>query len=395
MMKEIEKPSPNDVFAPLSNEYQYPIANLMTNATDWILSQDFKGGQSLVCMKQWEEFVDHVAKSTELPFVFDKTLQGTILKKKNRLGRLFYDLLMPQYGSAFIPDGFNRNLMPPASYKIGTGTQHRYEVSENLKSLYSVASTLNFNQISFTFNPMSVMSNDGVREGELINSFVIRLREAINRKGFKSNKAARKKEFTHHFAKSQRYLDRLYENSPSLFSVRIAIGYGKQYAAMPLERANADLMKFFEPFEKNLWKISPVGWWWKREYMTEVGYRHYLILFFDGQSCPLPSIFLDLQRHWLEVTHEQGLTFTPIVPDRDYQRCGLLPQAGFDNRDLLLSSIQRMLMRDIYLRLERSPKCDHVGMGKLPTLLADKPQMFSPPIFKQPLDWQANNHFLA
>ena len=75
-------------------------------------------------------------------------------------------------------------------------------------------------------------------------------------------------------------------------------------------------------------------------------------------------------RHWRSVSNERGVYFDPIVMDRDYQRCGSeLPQQGYpESKELFLSSIQRMLKRDIYLRLERSPKFEHFGMGKLPKL---------------------------
>jgi hypothetical protein len=39
-----------------------------------------------------------------------------------------------------------------------------------------------------------------------------------------------------------------------------------------------------EAFETDLNLGSPVGWFWKREYITEVGYRYYLFVFFDGQK---------------------------------------------------------------------------------------------------------------
>jgi len=367
MNKLMKKPTTHDAFESIWLDYHYPITNTISNTTNWIPSQDIQNQQSLISMELEEQFVESVTKSDELPFVFEKTLEGTILKKENRLGALFYYLLRLQNESA--------------TFKIHNCERrqylNRYEVSENSKILYSVASDLNLHRANFTGNPMSRMGTEGLLEGELISSVFTRLREATKRKSFKMKVNERKKESTQSFTKTKRYIDRLYANSPRLFGVPMVICYQGEYAnQITLEESNNHLMKFLEAFETDLTLGSP-GWWWKREYMTEISYRYYLIFFFDGQKIPYnPKLIQDVcGRHWRSVTRDRGAYFIPPVPEMDHQHCGTgLSQQGYgDSLELILSGMQRMLMRDIFLRLQRSKKIDHFGMGELPRLVDGTP----------------------
>ena len=106
-----------------------------------------------------------------------------------------------------------------------------------------------------------------------------------------------------------------------------------------------------------------------------MSYRYYLIIFFDGQKPPYDRIGIEdvYGRHWRFVTQDRGAYFIPFALNRDYQRCGIeLPQQGYpEGKEMFLSSIQRMLIRENFLRLERSQKFDHLGMGEMPKLAVD------------------------
>ena len=374
MNKIIKKPTTRDAFESIYFDYFYPDTN---SNTPWALSQDFYN-QSIPCMKLEEQFVDSVAKSAEMPFDIDKSIQGVKLKQ-NPLGELFYGLLIKQNENTLNPGQFNSNLC----FKIRNcdhHAQYRYEVSENSKALSAVASSLGLNCVNFTRHPLSKINIEGALEGELINTFVTCLRKATKQKNFKAKVDKRKKESTQSFT---RYINRLYANNPYLFGVRIVICYQGEYAnSITLEDSASHFMKYLETFETDTDLGSPVGWWWKREYSTEVSYRYYLILFFDSRkTCYDPMMIQGIYgRHWRYVSNERGMYFDPIVMERDYQRCGSeLPQQGYaETKELFVSSIQRMLKRDIYLRLERSPKFEHFGMGKLPKLAVDSPSNNGP-----------------
>jgi hypothetical protein len=374
-----KKLTTDDIFDSIWYDYHYPDANTNANShgyAHWVLSQDVQDQQDLVyCLRLAEQFVECAAKSTELPFELDKTLDGAILKKVNRPGELFYDLLRQQNANVGIPGAGNPYF---SSFKIQNFDRlpFGYEVSEYASTLHFVASQLNLNRAYFMGDPMSKIA-EGLREGELINSLVTRLREAIKRKNFKTRMAERKKESTQNFTKSKRYLDRLYANSPYLYGVRMFLCYrGGDEGPLTLEESDKHLMKFLEPFETRPTTGSPVGWWWKREYMSEVSYRYHLIFLFDGQKKPYDPTLINLySRHWVSVTGGEGTYVTPLVAEWGHQpsETGLSQPQYPDNWQSLLSSMQRMLMRDVYLRLKRSQKIDHFGMGKMPRLVNAMP----------------------
>jgi len=369
----------DDIFESIFLDYLYPDANpnsSINGLTHWVQSQDVQDQQFLItCLELAEEFVECVAKSTDLPFEFDKILEGARLKKKNRPGKLFYDLLWQQNDSPINPEVGNPNLN---SFKIQNfiRIQFKYEVSENSKLLYNIASELNLNGVFFTGNPMSNIAS-GLLEGELINSLVIRLREAIKRKGFKNEMAERKKESTQSFTKTKHYVNRLYANSPLLYGMRMFFYYRSNHEGPSmLVESNKHLMKFLEPYETGSALSSPVGWWWKREYMSEVSYRYHLIFFFDGQKTPYDPRLIDLYGpQWVSVTGGEGAYVIPFVQEWDDlpSETGLFQQPQHDSLESLLSSMQSMLMRDVYLRLNPSKKIDHFGMGKLPKRVDEVP----------------------
>lgn len=376
MNKLTKKPSTEAVFKSIWYDYLYP--NPIRN-DEWILSQDIQDQQLLIeCLELAEQFVERVAKSTECPFIFDKTLNGTFLKKVNISGKLFYNLLRYQNESALNPGGLNSQIRPSATFKIQNfdRVKFHYEVSEYSKIIYTVATELNLNSVPFSYDPMSKLGIEGLLEGEFINSFVTRLRDAMSRKRFKERATERKNEATQSFTKSKRYIDRLYANCPYLYGIRMSIYYrNERDSQISLAESNNHLMKFLEPFEEVSVKGIPVGFWWKREYMTELGYWYQTLFLFDGQNNPYDPQWIDLcGNHWASVTCGEGKYAIPFVPEWDHQPSGTgfsqQHQYGFESH---LSSIQLMLMRDVYLRLERSHKYDHFGMGKLPKLSAPTP----------------------
>jgi hypothetical protein len=362
MNKLSKKTTRHDLFQTIWQDSHYLCTNPANNSLCWIVSQDIQDEQPLIYLELVEEFVDVVSKSTGLPFVFEKTLEGTILKKTNRLGALFYNLLRRPHCINRVFNKFNG-----------------YKVSENFIVKESIASDLKLACVSFTGNPRSEIA-PGVFEGELINSFAIRLREATQRKCFRKKVAERKKESTQSFTKSKRYIDRLKENTPSIYGVHMVVCYQTEYASsITLEQSHTHLIKFLELFEKDSVQGLPVGWWWKREYLTEVSYRYHLILFFDGQKTTYDPKGLEyfLGREWAAVTKERGLLIIPPFPEsgRQHLGTGFLQQRNGDSLEYFLSSIQHMLMRDTFLKLEPSAIFHHFGMGKLPKLLDGTPKI--------------------
>jgi hypothetical protein len=360
-MNTIKKPTTRDALESIKWDYKYPF--MYMGNTQLILSKDFNNRVSIEYMEALENFVDRAAKSKTLPFIFDKNLKETVLNTQNKLGKLFYELLNKQ-NNIFNQNPYLLNTIIPNNHRI----QHKYEVSENTAILHEVVSSLNLIGFNFTGEPKSKITNDGLLEGELINNLITCLQKATKRKSFKTRVEERKNEFSQSFLKTKRYIDRLCTNTPSLFGMQIVVCYQSEYAnTITLAQSNRHLTKFLEALEADLKQGNPVGWWWKREYMSELGYFYYLIVFFD--YLPIPTWFYDTYKdHWSSVTGEQGETFTPNIPIRDFQRGGSEVPRLSNFIEGFVSTIQRMFMRDIYLRLERDPEFNHFGMGKFPKL---------------------------
>jgi|GEM_PF-1863658 len=371
-MIKLEKPTTHDLIETILDQHSYPDPDATGHAPNWRLSSDIEDERSIQCMELEELFVDCVAKSKELPFVFEKTLNGTTLKKENRLGKLFYELLSFHDETAN-PDGRNRHSRSPTTFKTSKGWEYKnYEVSENLQILHSVAAALDLGRANFNYNPMSEMGDPGLLEGELINSFVTRLREATKQKSVITKLAERKKSASQCFTKTKRYLDRLFANCPDLFGVHMVLCYENIDVDHPLslKESHGHLIKFLEILETGSDKESLVGWWWKREYMTELGYHHHLILFFDGNAMRYDpnAIRRFYEEEWGSVTRNKGYSFKPLEPDN-----GQRSRETTHRLMPLVSMMQRMVLRDIFLKLKKHQKLDHLGMGKLPKSVEEMP----------------------
>lgn len=361
-----------DAFESIWFDSQYPSLNTIDHTTNWIISQDVQAEQSLMCLELEEQFVECVEKSEKMPFKFDKSMAGTTLndKKPSNPGRLFYALLSMQHGNTI-----NSTSISPAIFRIRNydGNQNKYEESEYSKILHKVASKLNLNHAYFSYNPMTRIGAHGLLEGELVNSLFTHLQVAIKRPGFQTKMDARKKESNQNFTNTKRYFARLRKNSPCLYGVRMTLCYwGNETKQISLKESDDHLKAFSETFNTPTSQNSPVGWWCKREYTTEAGYRYNLIIFFDGQKMSYnPMLSHDTYGpHWHSVTKGRGAYFIPPVPEKDCMslKAGLLHQGIDDNVESLLLTMQCMLMRDNILRLKRSAGYSHIGMGKMPKL---------------------------
>jgi len=382
MNKLTKKLTTQDVFKSIWMDFLYPINNTNTRTIDWILSQDIQNQQSLFCIELAEQLAESAPKSNKLPFVLERSFTGTILKMQNPPAQLFYNWLVQQNAIAVNPDQVDPSPFL-ATFKIGNcdhvqNKKSRYEVSENAKILYSIASDMNLHRANFTGNPLSIIGADGLLEGDLINCLVTRLREATKRGAFKSKVAERKKASTYTLTKTKHFLDDLYANRPCLYGVSMVLCYQSEYAKkITLKESAEHIMEYFKAFDTGLTHGSPVGWWWKREYMTEMGYRYSLIFFLDGQKNPYNSMEIQdiYGHHWRSVTKDLGAYFIPFVPKRDHQPLvtGLIQQGYCNSLESIMSSIRLMIMRDIFLRLKGNQNFVHCGMGKLAKLADDTP----------------------
>ena len=125
------------------------------------------------------EFIKRVSSSNESAFVFEKISSDLSLKKVTPLGRLFYGLLRQKP-----PETTQRSygINKPSPKRLNTlpylPDGYEDEIQNYLTRFNHIALQLGLSRAHFTGNPMHEMAPD-LREGELINSFITRLRETL------------------------------------------------------------------------------------------------------------------------------------------------------------------------------------------------------------------------
>lgn len=345
--------STEELFKFIYSDYQYLVQNPNGNSSCHV-SQDILDYNILYCLQLAEEFVESVSKSKELPFDIKKNLEDTFLKILP-LGEQFYKLLVYKTQKTAMNIKHNQTTL---SFSNFISPEGQMDLSENLKVLCDVENRHGLPRVNFSYNPRSIISTNGLLEGELINGFVIRLREAIQRKPFKDKRDERKKSLMKRFNKAKRCIMSLYESTPRLFDVDMTLSYKRNALVdnMSLLESCNHFNKFIKELREDASSGPLVGWCWKREYMTETNYRYHLLLFFDEQKIvnDLHQIRYTLYERWNSITNDQGASYLQ----------NLIPGATYNSRmESNLRLVQHMLMRDIFIRLKPHTKFDHFGMG--------------------------------
>ena len=338
-----------DVYQALLADYHFQTIGI-DGATYFQKSKDLSS-VSLARIIQEHEFVEAVSKSSGPAFVFEKTLSGSTLTKSLPISRSFYDLLA-------IPKGDTLPSHEPSGYS---------------KVLSEVAHRLNLPSAQFSGNPLSPISVDGLLEGELVNTLVARLREAVKRKSLRDAILEQKRLTTQRFSTFRRYLHRLIQNCPNLYVFRLDFGYTVDAAAgITNEKSATHLNCLLSILESDHFFNAFAGYWWRREYLSEVGNRYHLILFVDSQKSPCDQAFLQsLWHRWNDITEGKGMCYNHPYRKDDYRSWGAGPVHNLwqDNQGLLLRGVKLMLAGECYLRLKKYLGTENDGMGKLPKLV--------------------------
>lgn len=330
----------------IKDDYQYTLDDQFGN-TILKVSYDITPGLSLEQLEFEFKFVEMVIKTERIPFEFTKSMMGTTLKRTNKLGSIFYELLK-----------FPKGISPP-----------KYEPSEYSKVISAAWFQLNLDRVYFTGNPLSILNHDGLREGELINSFIILLRESIKSVAFRRKVKERKDYSTQTFNKSKRYVERLLSNNPGLFAMRFDLTHEDETS---IEKSTRQMCKLTDTFEWNSNLGFPVGWWWKREFLSEIGYRIHLIVFFNVHNTLCDqALALTVAEHWQSIANGRCtcLNLSDYAANHKTWGAGYLQHPYQGNLEALLYSVKLMLGRDEFLRIEQDKKYPHWVMGELPKLI--------------------------
>lgn len=258
-------------------------------------------------------------------------------------------------------------------FRVETIRYEYYEISENARVLMDTVISLNLHKARFSGDPLLIINADGLLEGELINTLVIRLREAIKQKKFKTRFSERKKEATQRIKHIKNYIKRLCDNYPDLWYQELFFFYRINDFGIPsvgLAESNVHFSKILTVIHSNssiCWD-NPVGWWWKREYLTEIGYYYNVSLIFKGpiEHYDLNAMERDFSYQWHEMTNNLGGCI--VVQSTQIQK------KHFNNGlDVFLAIFQNRFMGDVYLRLKPFAKYENFGKGVLPKLMVQSP----------------------
>jgi hypothetical protein len=238
-------------------------------------------------------YVNEVVKSDVLPFEFDRTLNGTCLLSSTPLGAKSYELLATMPNTAL------------------------FDWSEDMKLIAEIAKGLDLLNVRFSGAPMMPIAPSGVREGELINTFATRLREAARKKKHCDKVSDRRKEQRLLAMRWDRLFQRLTQNHPWRIGLGVSVHYqDHQIAQIDITKASNHCEALMNLIGQSNYLCSLVGHAWKRIYVSETGYKTQLWLIFDGSRPPCIELLeTSIRESWQCASEGRGdLSFVRYPP---------------------------------------------------------------------------------
>lgn len=345
MKKIIGNAASEEIQIAMQQDFHFPISDRNGN---WYLNrtQDISN-ESLLRLVLEHEFVELVKKTKGPVFSFEKSIQGTKLLSQSGLAKRFYELLS-------IPSG-----------KVPAG----FEQSENVNILSETIKRLNLHTLEFSCDPMGIVGQGGVLEGELVNSLITRLRESMTANSYKTAFEERKRFCFQAIHGIKRQIKRAVGNR-TVFIVRTDCfcppdGSG----ALPLEEMEQLHCQFLQAVKTDPTLTALLGVWWFRDHLSEIGCRYHWIVVFDAvKGASDPNMAHSVGHQWLSVTDGKGACFQhfPCQDDHRSWGAGYVPAYSSNEIEMLLHSTKLMLSRDLYLRPKQWQKYPHFGMLQLP-----------------------------
>ncbi len=309
-------------------------------------SQDISN-EALKRLVMEHEFVELVKKTKGPVFSFEKSIQGTSLLSQSVLAKRFYELLSNPSGK--IPAGF--------------------EQSENVNILGETIKSLNLQNIEFSCDPMTVVGQGGVLEGEIVNSLITRLRESTISKSYKTAFEERKRLCFQAVHGTRRKIKRVVDNR-SVFIVRMDCFCPPDGSGVrPLAEMQELHGRFMQAVKSDPALSALLGVWWLRDFLSEIGHRYHSVIIFDAANGPNGlNVAPTVGAHWNSVTDGKGICCQHFPCQDNYRSwgAGLLPAYSSNGIEMLLHSAKLMLSRDLYLRPKQWQKFPHFGMLQLP-----------------------------
>lgn len=325
---------------------------------DWLLTDNF-----FKKMVVEETLCNALKRSEGEIFQLDKNLHETVVRKEYPAAKLFYEWI-----SFLFP-------LVPA----------KYELPEYSQVVASVANRIGITNALFeVHDPRVILTADGLRQGELVNSFGRRVYERLANKGYREFVKTQNCEMSSAVTKTERYFDRQSRNCRSLGILRMELHYrsGEQAVDMSFVRTAKHLDDFVDALNANDTTGGHLGYWWKRRYMQKCGYGHHFIRLFDASKTASWAVVHNMQETWTKVTQGQGVALEPTQSPDNHRSWGtgsVNNWLGASPLEDVMKSVRMMLMSERYLRLPTHPQYKHYGMGDLPPVVQREDTWTSPP----------------
>lgn len=289
------------------------------------------------------DFVNAVRKSIGLPFEIVRDFNGVRVNGTSPLGEKFYAIM--RIPLLKVPDNFS--------------------VCDHVRVFRDIQTTLGHADFQFTGNPSYVISLSGTCEGEVVNGFVQRLRETTKRKRFSEASKESSSLISNWNSGFKRYLQRQIESNPHLHCIRLELQTQPTNSdTNDAREAQDQIQAFFATVTSDLVTAVP-GFWWKREFRSEIGFSHHAIILWDAYfMSDRHALLQELHKRWQSATKGNGQLFNLSPDPNNYRTWGL--GSLWTCAEHLQRSVRLMLAREQYVRLSSSDSFAPVGMGKLP-----------------------------
>lgn len=327
----------SDIAYMIFQDFQFPAIDQF-GSIRWYASADIRSGDYCASLLAYEKLAKLISQTNGPAFIIDRRYGGTVLKKTLPVGKRFLETQL-------------QNLL--------IATPMDYLPSESHQVLTKVAKDQNLGLVSFTQNPLAPVNHEGLREADLVNSFVIRVREALELASIKKRIEVRGKQFHNRSKMVQRNLDRLQLITLNPRIVEVRLDYLGGSKPVSLNDSEAHIMQSLADLHESAY--APLWPFWKRQHTSEAGYNYRCLLVYDGLF--LESVQTSIHHLvglWQKLTDGHGIATWSQDFGADFKAAK--------------RHAKMMFQRDMILQLQESPGKQDFAIGDMPAITKDQPK---------------------
>lgn len=287
--------------------------------------------QCLTALAKEHHFIQELQKTFALPFAIERDFgQRPKVLRAESVGELFYNWIN------------NPLLITPPP---------RYQFAEASRIIRDIGRRQNIFEVRFTGNPEAEIPGCNLVEADVINSFVHRVQNELQRPVSKRVITDFKKHRNSLKAKAKRQLVRLHEicQFPQIIEAQLLLLSTTGEEKYSIEYSDICLRRLTESLKNQhglIWHFA------QRSFTVESGHGYYLILAFNGiKDISLPDA---IPHHWFEITKGSGVTAcnpNPLNTRTAYDRVGDSIKTGN-----FLRLEEDNSFPNIHLQLEKIPR---------------------------------------